>query len=156
MRPPPLTPCARIAAPHELRPPPPPALKSSEYAKAFNEVKATGRIDSETRTPEQTGFPEYVSAQSAGCGASFAILATSFGRRTAFTMATTTAPPGMPTRSFRSFSVAVDECADSRVRLGFHFRYATDAGKRLGRRVARRVVRHRFEPLAHSSSARMR
>jgi hypothetical protein len=48
----------------------------------------------------------------------------------------------MPTRSFASFQAAVRECADSRVRLGWHFRYATDAGLELGQRVARHVVRH--------------
>jgi hypothetical protein len=42
----------------------------------------------------------------------------------------------MPTRSFRSFSAAAAECADSRVRLGWHFRYATDAGLALGHAVA--------------------
>ena len=36
-----------------------------------------------------------------------------------FTMDTMTAPPEMPTRSFRSFSAAAAECADSRVRLAF-------------------------------------
>jgi hypothetical protein len=51
-------------------------------------------------------------------------------------MATTTAPPEMPTRSFRSFGAAAAECADSRVRVGFHFRYATDSGLTLGRAVA--------------------
>jgi hypothetical protein len=69
-------------------------------------------------------------------------------------METTTAPPGMPTRSFRSFRAAADEYADSRVRLGFHFRYATEGGKLLGRRVAGYILRHRLEP--YSSSARMR
>jgi hypothetical protein len=53
-----------------------------------------------------------------------------------FTMETTTAPPEMPTRSFHSFSSAAAECADSRVRLGWHFRYATDRGLTLGRAVA--------------------
>jgi hypothetical protein len=64
------------------------------------------------------------------------ILARTFGENMSFTMATTTAPPEMPTRSFRSFSAAAEECADSRVRVGFHFRYATDAGLALGRAVA--------------------
>ena len=54
-----------------------------------------------------------------------------------FTMETTTAPPGMPTRTFDSFAAAAAECADSRVRLGWHFRYATDAGLELGERIAR-------------------
>lgn len=32
------------------------------------------------------------------------------------------APAEMQTRSFTSFTDAAEECADSRVRLGFHFR----------------------------------
>ena len=62
----------------------------------------------------------------------------------------------MPTRSFRSFRAAADECADSRVRLGFHFRYATDGGNLLGRRVAGHILRRGFERRPQSSSARMR
>jgi len=76
------------------------------------------------------------------------VLGDTFGDRTRFTMETTSAPPGMPTRTFRSFGEAADECADSRVRLGWHFRYATDEGKRLGRRVAEKVA-DRFERLRH-------
>jgi hypothetical protein len=81
-------------------------------------------------------FPEYVSAHAAGTRATMDILATTFGDNVPFTMTTTTVPPEMPTRSFRSFSAAAAECADSRVRLGWHFRYATDAGLALGRAVA--------------------
>ena len=81
-------------------------------------------------------LPEYVSGHAASTEASMHILARTFGDNVSFTMATTTAPPQMPTRSFRSFSAAAAECADSRVRVGFHFRYATDAGLALGRAVA--------------------
>ena len=86
-------------------------------------------------------FPEYVSAHAAACAASFEILAGAFGDG-AFAMETLTAPEGMPTRRFPSFHAAAAECADSRVRLGWHFRYATDAGIVLGRSVARHVVEH--------------
>jgi hypothetical protein len=223
-----------LPSPDAFRPRKPPRLKSREYATAFDEVKDTGRVDSTTRTTDQTGyavwwmefaessvnrlarrladpattsawqaarlfaqlnvalfdsyvavwdskfahnhwrpytaireaatdgnprttpdptweplrttppFPEYVSAHAAACGASFAVLGGALGERTRFTMETTTAPPGMPTRTFSSFRKAADECADSRVRLGWHFRYATDEGKSLGRRVAADVAR-RFE-----------
>jgi hypothetical protein len=86
--------------------------------------------------------PEYVSAHATGCAASLEILKRTFGDNVRFKMETITAPPGMPTRTFESFSGAASECADSRVRLGYHFRYATDAGLVLGRRVARYVVRN--------------
>jgi hypothetical protein len=81
-------------------------------------------------------FPEYVSGHATGTAATMDILARTFGDNVSFTMVTTTAPPEMPTRSFRSFSAAAAECADSRVRVGFHFRYATDRGLIQGRAVA--------------------
>ena len=87
-------------------------------------------------------FPEYTSAHAAACAASFNVLEEAFGRRLSFTMETTTAPAGMPKRAFESFDAAAAECADSRVRLGFHFRYSTDAGLVLGQQVARYVLDH--------------
>ena len=38
----------------EFRPSPPPPLISDAYARAFNEVKSLGIVNSTTRTPEQT------------------------------------------------------------------------------------------------------
>ena len=215
-----------LRAPDQFRPAPPPALDSSKYAAAYNEVKDFGRVDSMVRTIDQTRyavwwmeftegsvnrltrqlvtqrgthlwqaarlfallnmsiydsyiavwdskfeynhwrpytaireaardgnhateadsnweplrttppFPDYVSAHSTACGATFEILKRTLGDHVSFTMETTTAPPEMPTRSFRSFSSAAAECADSRVRLGWHFRYATNRGLALGRTIA--------------------
>ena len=87
-------------------------------------------------------FPEYVSAHAAGCACTFAILAREFGRNMSLKLDSLTAPPGMPTRSFKSFRAAADECADSRVRLGFHFRYSTDAGQKVGWRTANYAMEH--------------
>jgi hypothetical protein len=81
-------------------------------------------------------FPEYVSAHAAACAATFAILGRMLGDQGRFSFATLTTPEGMPTRSFASFDEAAAECADSRIRLGWHFRYSTDAGLELGRAVA--------------------
>jgi PAP2 superfamily len=89
--------------------------------------------------------PEYPSAHSAACGATFEVLKRTFGDHVSFTMETTTAPPEMPTRSFRSFSSAAAECADSRVRLGWHFRYATNRGLAQGRAVAEWVTENHLE-----------
>jgi hypothetical protein len=85
-------------------------------------------------------FPEYASAHATGCAASFAVLASTLGDRTRFSMTTITAPAEMASRSFTSFGGAAAECADSRVRLGWHFRYSTDAGLDLGERVAAHVM----------------
>jgi hypothetical protein len=220
-----------LRVPGQLRPSPPPPLQSARYARAFEEVRQFGAVDSPIRTDDQTAyavwwmefaegsvnrlarrlvtehdvtlwpaarlfahigmalfdgyvavwdakyefnhwrpytaireadgddnphtqadpyweplrttppFPEYASAHATACAASFGVLERLIGHEVPFTMATTTAPPGMPTRTFASFRAAASECADSRVRLGFHFRYATDAGLELGERIARLVVR---------------
>jgi hypothetical protein len=230
------------ASPRQLRPPPP--LKSTAYARAFQEVKDTGAVNSTTRTHDQTAyaiwwmefaegsvnrvarqlatarrsdlwtaarlfahvgvalydsyiavwdgkyefnhwrpytavraadvdenprtlpdpnweplrptppFPEYPSAHAAGCAASFSILTRAFGRDFPFTMETTSAPAGMPTRSFASFDVAAQECADSRVRLGWHFRYATDGGLDLGRSIASFVLRHSLQDVSRPDDDR--
>ena len=89
--------------------------------------------------------PEYVSAHSTVCAASFEVLKRTLGGNIPFTMATTSAPPGMPTRSFSSFDAAASECADSRVRLGWHFRYSTDRGLVLGRSVAAWITENYLE-----------
>jgi hypothetical protein len=99
-------------------------------------------------------FPEYSSAHAAACAASFGVLARALGDRVPFTMETTTAPPGMPTRSFDSFSAAAAECADSRVRLGWHFRYATEAGLALGQRIARYALGHALRARHGAAGAR--
>jgi hypothetical protein len=80
--------------------------------------------------------PEYASAHATGCAASFEVLRQTFGDAVRFTIETNTAPPEMPSRTFQSFTSAAGECADSRVRLGWHFRYSTNAGLKLGRSVA--------------------
>lgn len=91
-------------------------------------------------------FPEYVSAHAAGCACTFTILAHAFGNRQALTLDSLAAPPGMPTRSFKTFSSAAQECADSRVWLGFHYRYSTEAGAELGRRSAHYALSHFLRP----------
>jgi hypothetical protein len=216
----------------QFRPPGPPPLASKAYARAFDEVKKFGALDSSVRTADQSGyaiwwmefseglvnrlarvlasdkqlglwttarlfalmnaalvdtyvavwdskygfnhwrpytaireaagdgnpltqpdtqwnslrpappFPEYVSAHAAGCACTLAILAEEFGRNTPITPDSLTAPAGMRTRSFKSFRAAAEECADSRVRLGFHFRYSTDAGQELGLRTASYAIQH--------------
>ena len=43
-----------LTSPDQLRPGPPPALTSAQYASDVNEVKDLGRVDSTTRTADQT------------------------------------------------------------------------------------------------------
>ncbi len=55
--------------------------------------------------------------------------------RVPFSMDSLTALATSPVRSFTTFTQAADENADSRVRAGIHFRFATEQGKALGREV---------------------
>ena len=43
-----------LDSPSQYRPPAPPAITSAEYARAVNEVKGLGAVNSATRTPDQT------------------------------------------------------------------------------------------------------
>jgi membrane-associated phospholipid phosphatase len=54
----------------KLRPAPPPALDTTAYAAAFNEVKSLGRADSTTRTDEQTQIARFWND---GLGTAFAM-----------------------------------------------------------------------------------
>ena len=50
---------------------------------------------------------------------------------------------------FDGFAAAAAECADSRVRLGWHFRYATNAGLELGERIAKYTMTHTLRVRSH-------
>ena len=43
-----------LKSPAQFRSPPPPAISSAEYTRAFDEVRTVGRFDSRTRTADQT------------------------------------------------------------------------------------------------------
>jgi hypothetical protein len=74
------------------------------------------------------------------------VLAEAFGRdHLPFSFASPSALPANPVRSFRSFSEAARENADSRVKAGLHFRFATDAGLELGRRIGQHVNGHALQ-----------
>ena len=121
-----------------------------DHWRPYSAIRAAADDGNPATPPEPTWqplrptppFPEYVSAHAAACAAMFAVLRRELGDRGPFTFATTTAPEGMPTRRFVRFDAAALECADSRVRLGWHFRYATNAGLQLGNAVAAFVAGH--------------
>jgi membrane-associated phospholipid phosphatase len=83
--------------------------------------------------------PEYPSGHSTVSGAAAAILSGIFGDDTAFTVISDVRPG---TRSFPSFSAAVEEIANARVFGGIHFRVSCVRGNALGQAVAAYVVTH--------------
>ena len=88
--------------------------------------------------------PEYPSAHASISGSAAFVLASVFGENTSFTV-TSESRPG--TRSFPSFTSAVDEIADARVFGGIHFRTSCELGNTLGRTVAAYVSRHAMHAL---------
>jgi hypothetical protein len=86
---------------------------------------------------------DHPSTHSALGAAAAVVLAHAFGSdRVSFAMASPSALAEAPERSFKSFSAAARENADSRVRAGLHFRFATSAGLRLGEQIGRHALQH--------------
>jgi PAP2 superfamily len=89
------------------------------------------------RTPPIQDHPSTHSALGA---AAAAVLAATFGDEVKFSFASTSAVAANPVRTFRSFSEAARENADSRVKAGLHFRFATVEGLKLGENIGRFAV----------------
>lgn len=90
-------------------------------------------------------FPGYPSAHSCASSAAATVLAHYFGNATAITV-TNDALPGQ-TRSFGSFTAALEEVKDARVFGGIHFRTDCDAGQILGNSVGEYVIKHSLRQL---------
>ena len=91
---------------------------------------------------------DYPSTHSALGAAAATVLAGTFGSdRVRFAFASSTAVPANPIRSFASFSEAARENADSRVKAGLHFRFATTAGLKLGEDIGRYALKNMLVPL---------
>jgi hypothetical protein len=88
--------------------------------------------------------PDHPSGHSGQGGAFAEVLARFFGDRTSFSTTSTT-QPGV-TRSFRSFSQAAKENANSRIYIGFHFRHATVEGLKLGSKIGQVTFVHFLRP----------
>ena len=84
---------------------------------------------------------DHPSTHSALGAAAATVLAHAFNRDALkFGFSSPTAVAANPQRSFTSFSQAARENADSRVRAGLHFRFATTQGLLLGQRVGGHAV----------------
>ena len=78
-----------------------------------------------------------------------AVLAALFGDvpGVAITATSPTAPALQ--RHWNAFSEGVDEVIDARIYGGFHYRTSDEVGARVGRQVAKFVVRHALRPERH-------
>ena len=90
-------------------------------------------------------FPEYPSGHSTVSGAAATVLARFFGNETSFTL-DSDVMLGV-TRSFPSFSAALDEVADARVFAGIHYRTACVDGQATGTAVANYILENSLQPI---------
>ncbi len=91
--------------------------------------------------------PDYPSGHCVLANASATVLAHFFGPHKPFSMVSSTASPAGAVRSFNTYKEAADENADSRVRVGIHFRFACVAGQKMGDQIGKWTVQHHLEPL---------
>ena len=89
--------------------------------------------------------PEYPSGHSCVSGAAGRVLADYFGDDTSFSIGSDVMV-GV-TRSFGSFSAALEEIKNARIFAGIHFRAACDDGQALGVSVADYVLEHALTPV---------
>ncbi len=97
-------------------------------------------------------FPEYPSAHSCVSGAAGEILSRVFGEEVSFNVVSN-AVPGV-TRSFHSFTAALQEVMNARVYGGIHFRTSCVDGTALGITVADYVIDHALSPADEGRSGR--
>jgi hypothetical protein len=89
-------------------------------------------------------FQEYPSAHSGASSAAASVLAATYGKHTSFSV-TSAGLPGTE-RDFASFSSAVQQVEDTRIYVGFHFRFSCIDGATLGAQVAQWVTQTLMQP----------
>jgi membrane-associated phospholipid phosphatase len=107
-------------------------------------------------------FPSYPSAHGTVCAAAMTVMAEVFGPDRSFGMTirevdsagpmSARIPMDPATRRFASFAQAAHECSLSRLYLGIHFRYDSEAGTVLGRRVGQAAVEQFLIPATRRHS----
>jgi hypothetical protein len=98
--------------------------------------------------------PEYPSTHSVLGAAAAEVLRRFTGSdHHSFCFVSTTSVPAGSSRCFDSLSQARDENADSRVKVGIHFRTACTEGLKLGKRIGRFTIRHNLRPLRRHGSS---
>ncbi|HTE29984.1 MAG TPA: hypothetical protein VK666_06405 [Chryseolinea sp.] len=93
-------------------------------------------------------WPDYPSAHAAVGGAEAEIVSHVYGTpKVSFQMESLTALPAGKTRSYDNLDSAADDCANSRIMNGFHFRFSTEEGKKQGRKIARYIYSNYLEKI---------
>lgn len=89
--------------------------------------------------------PEYPSGHSAFSGAAVAVLSATFGTDTISFTVHSDALPGVK-RTFTSLRACAEECGQSRVYGGIHYRFSCEDGLSLGKRVGEWILQTQLNP----------
>ncbi|MCB0630332.1 MAG: phosphatase PAP2 family protein [Saprospiraceae bacterium] len=93
-------------------------------------------------------WPEYPSAHAAvGAGGAEIVTAILGSPDVNIRMESITALSTAKERTITDLDQAADQCAESRIMNGYHFRFATDEGKRQGRALARHILDNYLLPV---------
>ncbi|MDF9794949.1 hypothetical protein OKW21_000212 [Catalinimonas alkaloidigena] len=94
-------------------------------------------------------WPEYPSAHASVAAGGAEIVSEVLGSpEVSFTMESVSALPEGKTRTYTNLRQAADDCADSRIMNGYHFRFATEEGKRQGKAVAQHIIANYLRPVS--------
>ena len=92
-------------------------------------------------------IPDYPSTHSVVGNAAATVLTYFFSDHHSFSATSTTSYTAGYVRYFKSFKQAADENADSRVRIGIHFRFSCNAGQKMGNKVGQWTLNNQLKPL---------
>jgi len=96
--------------------------------------------------------PSYISGHSGVSGASAAVLAAFFGTDAISFSFSSDSLPGV-TRSFTSFSATAQECSDSRIYAGIHWRFDVQTGQAVGYDVGNYIATHSLLPVSQKGDS---
>ncbi len=116
-----------------------------------------GDLDGNPLTEKDTGWvpemltppwPEYPSAHASVGAGGAVIVSYIYGiSEISFEMESVMALPNAKVRSYNNLESAANDCADSRIMNGYHFRFSTEEGKIQGRKIARNLIKNFLRPL---------
>lgn len=119
-----------------------------DYWRPITAIRAAATDGNDATAPDLAWVPlldtppvqDHPSTHSVAGAAAAAVLAAELGDATEFSLNSTTADDPKLARTYRSFSEASNENADSRIRAGIHFRFAIDAGSVMGKLVGEQAL----------------
>ena len=125
------------------------------FWRPYTAIRAAGTDRNEQTIPDESWEPaeptppvqDYPSTHCTLGNAAATVLTNFFGNNSGFSMTSTTAFPAGAIRSFENFIQAANENAESRVKAGIHFRFACEAGQKMGDQIGKWTLENQLKRL---------